>query len=110
VTDDRGYTTRDVTMLSPADLLEEALQAADSAGHYAMTDYAYSSLHTEAIQRRDQCFAELRRRLEAGHALAVAINEALEKLEEFDPGISDYFNEIAEGLRASLSPFQETIK
>jgi len=69
--DDRGYTTRDVTTLSIADLLEEAEQAGFDSGYYAgiLNQGApwseYEPLLTVARDRRNACFTELRRRLEA---------------------------------------------
>jgi hypothetical protein len=40
-------------------------------------------------------------------ALVVAVDEALEILEDYDPGISERFDGMVDSLRVSLRPFQE---
>jgi hypothetical protein len=89
---DRGYTDRPIRQLSDAEVLEEALQAADSAGHYAMTDFACGPLHTEAINRRNVCFAELKRRLQLAAELVEAADEVGQHIEE-DEAWNDHAND-----------------
>jgi len=78
---DRGYTDRPVRQLSDAELLEEALQVRHSAGYYAGVlerggaPDEYEPLLIEARDRRNACFAELRRRLENAKALAKACED-----------------------------------
>jgi hypothetical protein len=72
---DRGYTDRPVQQLSNAELLEEALQVRHSAGYYAGAmehgkKPEYERLLIEARDRRNQCFAEIKRRLANAQALA----------------------------------------
>jgi hypothetical protein len=87
---DRGYTDRPVRQLSDAEVLEEALQAADSAGHYAMSDFACGPLHTEAINRRNACFAEIKRRLEVAAQTARALQNIYDGInDEWHPAFRD---------------------
>ena len=65
-----GYTTRDVTTLSNAQLIEEALQSGYTSGFYAAAQGAASLLHIEARNRRNATFAEIKRRLAQAERLA----------------------------------------
>jgi len=60
----KGYTTRPVVCLRTDDLLEETLQATYDTGYLA--DTGPSEVLTQAIDRRRECFAEIRRRLVRG--------------------------------------------
>ena len=68
-----GYTTRDVTTLSNAQLIEEALQSGYTSGFYAAAQGAASLLHIEARNRRNATFAEIKRRLAQAERLAEAL-------------------------------------
>ena len=59
----KGYTDKPTTELTDAQLLEETLQSAYDSGYYAAGQWASSPLHTEAIDRRRECFAEIAKRL-----------------------------------------------
>lgn len=62
-----GWTDRPVETLKADDLLEEALKSAYDTGWLAAKGITQGL--GEAITRRGQCFAELRRRLVRGKAV-----------------------------------------
>lgn len=84
-----GYTKQNVSTLTNAQLVDEALQSGYDAGYYAAGIGDDSPRHIDARDRRNATFAEIKRRLAAAEQLAEACRAtaAIEHLTYVDGGI-----------------------
>jgi len=103
VTEERtGYTTQDVTTLTNAQLIEEALQSGYDSGYYAThsSSSEYGRLGNVAIARRNACFAELKARLAQAERLAEALQSLIVQIDK-----ANFMDELGHPLRMNVAYF-----
>lgn len=72
-----GYMDTPVAELTNTQLTQEALRASYESGYHAGSSRDYSDKEEAAISRRDECFAEIARRLAKIEALVTKVDKKL---------------------------------